>query len=48
MMVVVVLAVGSASHLRARPEHPHAVELGGGADPQLRVEEAGLYEGSEG
>ena len=33
-----------ARHLRAA-EHPHAVELGGGADPQFGVEEAGLHEG---
>ena len=43
---------GGASHLdpadlRAA-EHPHPVELGGGTDPQLRVEEAGLYEGGSG
>ena len=42
--VVVVVAAEAARHLRAA-EHPHAVELGGGADPQLRVEEAGLHEG---
>ena len=40
----VVVAAEAARHLRAA-EHPHAVELGGGADPQLRVEEAGLHEG---
>ena len=29
-------------------EHPHPVELGGGADPELRIEEAGLYDGGSG
>ena len=43
---------GGASHLHPADlraaEHPHPVELGRGADPQLRVEEAGLYEGGSG
>ena len=46
-MVVVAAVVEATRHLRAA-EHPHPVELGGGADPQLRVEEAGLYEGGSG
>ena len=40
---------GGASHLHPADlraaEHPHPVELGGGADPELGVEEAGLHEG---
>ena len=45
--VVVVVAAEAARHLRAA-EHPHPVELGGGADAQLRIEEAGLHEGGSG
>ena len=43
---------GGASHLHPADlraaEHPHPVELRGGANPQLRIKEAGLYEGGSG